>query len=75
MERKGGANWVKYYAQQETCAQQCRVKANNLKKKYRKIRDGNKISGNNRQECENNTTALDIGDFSPENQACIGHHV
>ena len=27
-------------------AQQCRVKINNLKQKYRKIRDGNKISGN-----------------------------
>ena len=33
-------------------AQQCRVKINNLKQKYRKIRDGNKISGNQRQEWE-----------------------
>ena len=33
-------------------AQQCRVKMNNLKQKYRKIRDGNKISGNQRQEWE-----------------------
>ena len=32
--------------------QQCRVKINNLKQKYRKIRDGNKISGNQRQEWE-----------------------
>ena len=32
--------------------QQCRVKVNNLKKKYRMIRDGNKISGNQRQEWE-----------------------
>jgi len=31
-------------------AQQCRVKINNLKQKYRKIRDGNNISGNQRQE-------------------------
>ena len=31
-------------------AQQCRVKINNLKQKYRKIRDGNKISRNQRQE-------------------------
>ena len=30
----------------------CRVKINNLKLKYRKIRDGNKISGNQRQEWE-----------------------
>ena len=30
-------------------AQQCRVNINNLKK-YRKIRDGNKISGNQPQE-------------------------
>ena len=29
--------------------QQCRVKINNLKQKYRKIRDGNKISGNQRE--------------------------
>ena len=33
-------------------AQQCRVKINNLQQKYRKIRDGNKISGNQRQEWE-----------------------
>ena len=33
-----------------TSAQQCRVNINNLKQKYRKIRDGNKISGNQRQE-------------------------
>ena len=33
-------------------AQQCRVKVNNLKEKYRMIRDGNKISGNQRQEWE-----------------------
>ena len=33
-------------------AQQCRVKINNLKQNYRKIRDGNKISGNQRQEWE-----------------------
>ena len=31
-------------------AQQCRVKINNLKQKCHKIRDGNKISGNQRQE-------------------------
>jgi len=30
-------------------AQQCRVKINNLKQKYRKIRDRNKISGNQRE--------------------------
>ena len=30
-------------------AQQCRVKINNFKQKYRKIRDGNKISGNQRE--------------------------
>ena len=33
-------------------AQQCRIKVNNLKEKYRMIRDGNKISGNQRQEWE-----------------------
>ena len=33
-------------------AQQCRVKINNLEQKYRKIRDGYKISGNQRQEWE-----------------------
>ena len=33
-------------------AQQCRVKINNLKQKYRKIRDGDKISRNQRQEWE-----------------------
>ena len=33
-------------------AQQCRVKINNLKQKYRKIRDGNKISGNQQKERE-----------------------
>ena len=33
-------------------AQQCRVKINNLKQKYRNIRDGNKISGGQRQEWE-----------------------
>ena len=31
-------------------SEQCRVKINNLKQKYGKIRDGNKISGNQRQE-------------------------
>ena len=30
-------------------AQQCRDKVNNLKQKYRRICDGNKISGNQRQ--------------------------
>ena len=33
-------------------AQQCRVKINNLKQKYLKICDGNRISGNQRQEWE-----------------------
>ena len=33
-------------------AQQCRVKINNLKQKYLKICDGNKISGNQQQEWE-----------------------
>ena len=33
-------------------AQQCRGKINNLKQKCHKIRDGNKISGNQRQEWE-----------------------
>ena len=33
-------------------AQQCCVKINNLKQKYRKIRDGYKISGDERQEWE-----------------------
>ena len=33
-------------------AQQCRVKINNLKQKYRKICDCNKISGNQGQEWE-----------------------
>ena len=33
-------------------AQQCRVKINNLKQKYLKICNGNKISGNQRQEWE-----------------------
>jgi len=33
-------------------AQQCRVQINKLKQKYRKIRDGNKISGRQRQEWE-----------------------
>ena len=33
-------------------AQQWRVKINNLKQKYRKIHDGNKITGNQRQEWE-----------------------
>lgn len=33
-------------------AQQCRVIINNLKQKYLKICDGNKISGNQRQEWE-----------------------
>jgi len=32
--------------------QQCRVKINLLKQKYRKICDGNKISGNQEQEWE-----------------------
>ena len=33
-------------------AQQCRDKINNVKQKYHKIREGNKISGNQRQEWE-----------------------
>ena len=33
-------------------AQQCCVRINNLKQKYRKIGDGYKISGNQRQEWE-----------------------
>jgi len=33
-------------------AQQCRVKINKLKQKYRKVRDGNKIAGRERQERE-----------------------
>ena len=33
-------------------AQQCRVKVNNIKQKYCKIGDGNKISDNQRQEWE-----------------------
>lgn len=33
-------------------AQQCRVNINNHKQKYRKIRDGNIIFGNQRQEWE-----------------------
>ncbi len=32
--------------------QQCRTKINNLKQKYRKIRDWNRVSGNNRKEWE-----------------------
>ena len=32
--------------------QQCRTKINNLKQKYRKIRDWNRVSWNNRQEWE-----------------------
>lgn len=32
--------------------QQCRVKINNLKQKYRKTRDGNRQSGNKRQDWE-----------------------
>ena len=33
-----------------TSAQQCRVNINNLKQKYRKIRNGKKNSGNQGQE-------------------------
>ena len=68
MEWRGGATWVKHHAQQQTCkdkisqgmadggysrsARQCGVKINKLKQKYRKIHDGNKLSGNQRHEWE-----------------------
>ena len=45
-------------------AQQCRVKINNLKQKYRNIRDGNKISGGQRQRQRQEREIFEPMDFT-----------
>ena len=64
MERRGGAKRVKYKKLvRDKISQgmadrvysrgvrQCRVKVNNLKQKYRKVHDGNKITSDKNGRC------------------------
>ena len=50
----------------------CRVKVDNLKQKYRKIRDGNKISGFGSFPCL--SSRLKIKDGDNHGSYAIGHH-
>ena len=51
----------------------CRVKVDNLKEKYRKIRDGNKISGFNSFLCLSSHLKIKGGGDNHSSYA-IGHH-